>query len=38
LNATPEFEDCRAVAQRVGVPLKEVQAAAAAAYFASTRR
>jgi uncharacterized protein (DUF111 family) len=32
LNATPEFEDCRALAASAGVPLKEVQAAAMAAW------
>ncbi|HEY0882637.1 MAG TPA: nickel pincer cofactor biosynthesis protein LarC [Archangium sp.] len=32
LNATPEFEDCRAVATAANVPLKDVQAAAIAAY------
>lgn len=36
LNATPEFEDCRALATSAGVPLKDVQAAAMAA-FASSR-
>ena len=35
LNATPEFEDCRAVATKAGVPIKDVQAAAVAAF---TRR
>ncbi|MFZ5443942.1 MAG: nickel pincer cofactor biosynthesis protein LarC [Myxococcota bacterium] len=35
LNATPEFEDCRALAQKAGVPVKDVQAAAMAAW---TRR
>jgi hypothetical protein len=34
LNATPEFEDCRLVAQRAHVPIKDVQAAAAAAWLA----
>lgn len=34
LNAAPEFEDCRAVAAAAGVPLKEVQAAAMAAWRA----
>ncbi len=28
LNAAPEFDDCRALAEKHGVPLKEVQAAA----------
>ncbi|MEW5743403.1 MAG: nickel pincer cofactor biosynthesis protein LarC [Myxococcota bacterium] len=32
LNATPEFEDCRALAEKAGVPLKAVQAAALAAW------
>jgi uncharacterized protein (TIGR00299 family) protein len=32
LNAAPEFEDCRALSARAGVPLKEVQAAAIAAW------
>lgn len=32
LNATPEFEDCRALAEQARVPLKQVQAAAAAAW------
>ena len=34
LNAAPEFEDCKAAAQRCGVALKEVQQAAIAAYRA----
>lgn len=38
LNATPEFEDCRAVAQRAEVPVKDVQAAAAAAWFGQSQR
>jgi pyridinium-3,5-bisthiocarboxylic acid mononucleotide nickel chelatase len=29
----PEYDDCRAIAQRAGVPLQEVLAAAAHAYF-----
>lgn len=33
LNAAPEFEDCRAAAERHGVPLKKVQQAAIAAYM-----
>jgi pyridinium-3,5-bisthiocarboxylic acid mononucleotide nickel chelatase len=33
LNATPEFEDCRALAAKASVPLKEVQAAASAAWL-----
>jgi hypothetical protein len=32
LNAAPEFEDCRALALKAGVPLKDVQAAAIAAF------
>jgi len=32
LNAHPEYEDCREIARRRSVPLKEVMAAAAAAY------
>ena len=32
-NAAPEFEDCRAAAQRHNAPLKLVQAAALAAYL-----
>ncbi len=32
LNAAPEFEDCRALAKKAGVPLKQVQAAALAAW------
>ncbi len=31
LTRTPEYEDCKRVAQEAGVPLKEVQAAALAA-------
>jgi uncharacterized protein (TIGR00299 family) protein len=34
LNATPEFEDCRAAAEKAGVPLKTVIQAALAAYDA----
>jgi uncharacterized protein (TIGR00299 family) protein len=34
LNAQPEFEDCRALAERHQVPLKLVQAEALAAYYA----
>lgn len=34
LNATPEFEDCRVLAATAKVPLKEVQAAAMAAWLA----
>jgi len=32
LNAAPEFEDCRALAQQAGVPIKQVLAAALAAF------
>jgi hypothetical protein len=32
LNAAPEFEDCRAAAQRHRVPVKQVMQAALAAY------
>lgn len=32
LNAAPEYEDCRKIAEERGVPLKEVLAAAAASY------
>jgi len=32
LNATPEFEDCRALAASAKVPLKDVQAAAIVAW------
>ena len=32
LNATPEFEDCRAIARAANVPLKDVIAAALAAW------
>ena len=34
LNAAPEFEDCRRLASRKGVSLKEVQQAALAAWRA----
>ena len=33
LNAHPEFEDCRRIAEERGVPLKQVHAAAVAAYL-----
>ena len=33
LNAAPEYEDCRAAAARTGAPLKDVYAAAMAAYL-----
>jgi hypothetical protein len=36
LNAHPEFEDCRQVAEASGVPLKQVMAAALAALGAAT--
>lgn len=36
LNATPEFEDCRALAEQARVPLKQVQAAAVAAWSQKT--
>jgi uncharacterized protein (TIGR00299 family) protein len=32
LNAAPEFEDCRALAEKAKVPVKQVQAAALAAF------
>jgi pyridinium-3,5-bisthiocarboxylic acid mononucleotide nickel chelatase len=32
MQSTPEYEDCRALALRAGVPLKEVQAAAVSAF------
>lgn len=35
LNAMPEFEDCLALAEQAGVPVKEVQAAAQAAWRAA---
>jgi uncharacterized protein (DUF111 family) len=34
VNAAPEFEDCRAAAERHGVGVKEVVAAALAAFRA----
>jgi uncharacterized protein (TIGR00299 family) protein len=37
VNAMPEFEQCRAAAKNSGVPLREVQAAARAAYDASRK-
>ncbi|HSU18558.1 MAG TPA: LarC family nickel insertion protein, partial [Acidobacteriaceae bacterium] len=37
LNAAPEFEDCRAAAERHGVALKQVQQAAIAAYRSGSR-
>ncbi len=36
-NATPEFEDCRAVAEKASVPLKDVLAAAVASWSASKK-
>jgi len=38
LGAQPEFEDCRRLAARAGVPVREVLAAATAAAFALTGR
>jgi uncharacterized protein (TIGR00299 family) protein len=38
LNAAPEYEDCRAAAQRSDVPLKQVQQAAIAAYAGKRAR
>ena len=32
LNAAPEFDDCRALAEAAGVPLKQVLAAALGAW------
>lgn len=37
LNAHPEFEDCRRIAEAAGVPLKRVQEAALGAYAASAK-
>ncbi len=37
-NAAPEFEDCKAAAQHHGVALKQVQAAAIAAYQECARQ
>ena len=37
LNAAPEFEDCRAAAERCQAPLKIVQQAAIAAYVERMR-
>lgn len=37
LNATPEFEDCRAIAAQAKVPLKDVQAAALTAWHSRTK-
>jgi pyridinium-3,5-bisthiocarboxylic acid mononucleotide nickel chelatase len=37
INAMPEFEQCRAAAQKAGVPLREVQDAARVAYRTQTR-
>jgi pyridinium-3,5-bisthiocarboxylic acid mononucleotide nickel chelatase len=36
VNAAPEYEDCRSAAERTGVPLRQVQALAAAAYAGRT--
>jgi uncharacterized protein (TIGR00299 family) protein len=38
LNVAPEFEDCKAAAERAGVPVKEVVAAALAAFSARHRQ
>jgi uncharacterized protein (TIGR00299 family) protein len=38
LNVAPEFEDCRTAAAQHGVPLKQVQQAAIAAYVSETPR
>jgi hypothetical protein len=38
LNAAPEFEDCRTAALAHGVPIKQVQQTAIAAYLQSKRR
>jgi uncharacterized protein (TIGR00299 family) protein len=37
-NAAPEFDDCRAAATQHGVPVKQVQQAAIAAYFAEGKK
>lgn len=37
LNAAPEFEDCRALAEQAKVPLKVIQSAALAAWHSSQR-
>jgi uncharacterized protein (DUF111 family) len=37
VNAAPEYEACRAAAERAGVPLKRVIAAASAAWEARPR-
>lgn len=37
LNAAPEFDDCRGLAARHDVPVKQVQAAAIAAWYAKQR-
>jgi uncharacterized protein (TIGR00299 family) protein len=37
VNAMPEFEQCRAAARKAGVPLREVQEAARAAYLLRSR-
>jgi uncharacterized protein (DUF111 family) len=34
VNVAPEFEDCRALAEKAQVPLKEVQQRAIAAWYA----
>ena len=38
VNAAPEFEDCRRIAERDGVPLKEVMQAAMTAYLLKEAR
>lgn len=37
VNVAPEFEDCRALAEKAQVPLKDVQQRAVAAWYASSR-
>jgi uncharacterized protein (DUF111 family) len=37
INAMPEFEQCRTAATKAGVPLREVQEAARAAYLKASR-
>lgn len=36
VNAAPEFEDCRSAAERTGIPLRQIQAFAAAAFAGRT--
>lgn len=38
INVAPEFEDCRSIAERYGVPLKQVMQAAVAAYWSKDVR